>query len=136
METEELFNRVAENLSVRRAFGTPYEKDGLLVVPVALVAGGGGGGEGPKLPPSLLRGVADRSTKPGVTHGSEEHIPASSGGGFGGLVLPMGAYVVKGDQVRWVPAVDVTLVVLAGLSVLRLLVRLRARVRLQRYDHV
>jgi len=37
--------------------------------------------------------------------------------------LPSGAYVVKGDQVRWVPAVDATIVVLASLSLVRLLAR-------------
>ncbi len=46
MDTHELMGRISENLSVRRAFGAAYEKDGLLVIPVALVAGGGGGGEG------------------------------------------------------------------------------------------
>ena len=48
---------------------------------------------------------------------------ADAGGGFGGLVLPAGAYVVKGDQVRWVPAVDVTIVVLASLGLVRVLAR-------------
>jgi hypothetical protein len=38
-------------------------------------------------------------------------------------VLPSGAYVVKGDQVRWVPAVDVTIVVVASLSLVRVLAR-------------
>ena len=46
MDTQELMSRMSENLSVRRAFGSAYEKAGLLVIPVALVAGGGGGGEG------------------------------------------------------------------------------------------
>ena len=45
------------------------------------------------------------------------------GGGFGGLVLPSGAYVVKGDEVRWIPAVDVTIAVLASLSLVRVLGR-------------
>ena len=36
----------------------------------------------------------------------------------------MGVYVVKGDQVRWVPAFDTTLIVLASLSVVRALVNL------------
>jgi hypothetical protein len=31
--------------------------------------------------------------------------------------------VVKGDQVRWVPAVDVTIVALASLSLVRMLAR-------------
>ncbi len=52
-----------------------------------------------------------------------------SGGGFGGLIMPIGAYVVKGDQVRWVPAVDVTVVLLASLSMVRLLARLWTRGR-------
>ena len=51
------------------------------------------------------------------------------GGGFGGLVLPSGAYDVKGDQVRWVPAVDATIVVLASLSLVRVLARTWARRR-------
>jgi len=46
-----------------------------------------------------------------------------TGGGFGGLVLPVGAYFVKGDQVRWVSAVDMTFAVLASLSLARVLSR-------------
>ena len=38
-------------------------------------------------------------------------------------MLPSGAYVVKGDQIRWVPAVDVTIAVLASLSLVRMLAR-------------
>lgn len=45
MEIQELLSRVAENVSVRSAFGTPYEKDQLFVIPVTFVVGGGGGGE-------------------------------------------------------------------------------------------
>ena len=52
-----------------------------------------------------------------------------AGGGFGGLVLPAGAYVVKGDEVRWVPAVDVTIVVLASLSLVWVLARTSTRSR-------
>ena len=44
MGTDESTSRIADRLSVRRAFGSAYEKNGLLVIPVALVAGGGGGG--------------------------------------------------------------------------------------------
>jgi uncharacterized spore protein YtfJ len=46
MDVENLLATASENLSVRRAFGTAYEKDGMLIIPVALVAGGGGGGTG------------------------------------------------------------------------------------------
>lgn len=118
MDPKELLSQVAENLSVHRAFGTAYEKNGFLVIPVALVAGGGGGGEG---------------TGP---EADDDHgrVPSGSGGGFGGLVLPMGAYVVKDETVRFVPAIDVTLIVLASLSLARLLIRSRAR-NLRRHSH-
>ena len=114
MDSKELLGQVAENLSVRRAFGTAYERDGLLVIPVALVAGGGGGGEG----------TAPQDDDTGASAGT---APSGSGGGFGGLVLPIGTYVVKDDSVRFVPVVDVTVIVLAGLSLARLLVRSRGR---------
>jgi hypothetical protein len=38
--------KASDDLSVRRAFGTAYEKDDVLIIPVALVTGGGGGGTG------------------------------------------------------------------------------------------
>ena len=46
MDVENILAKAGENLSVRRAFGTAYEKDGMFIIPVALVAGGGGGGTG------------------------------------------------------------------------------------------
>jgi hypothetical protein len=36
----------------------------------------------------------------------------------------VGVYVVKGEQVRWIPAFDPTLIVLGGLGVLRILMSL------------
>ena len=44
MDVENLVVTAPENLSVRRAFGTAYEKDGMLIIPVAMLARGGGGG--------------------------------------------------------------------------------------------
>ena len=44
MDLENLLAKTSDSLSVRRAFGTAYEKDGMLIIPVAIVAGGGGGG--------------------------------------------------------------------------------------------
>ncbi len=44
MDAGNLLDKVSDNLSVRRAFGAAYEKDGTLIIPVALVAGGGGAG--------------------------------------------------------------------------------------------
>jgi hypothetical protein len=55
--------------------------------------------------------------------------PMDAGGGFGGLVLPSGVFVVKGDQVRWVPAVEPTIAVLAALGLARLFVQVWTRRR-------
>lgn len=98
MDAENLVAKAAENLSVRRAFGAAYEKDGMLIIPVAIVAGAGGGGTardrrghpaaGPGSPPG--EAAAER----GIT--AQDAGRTEAGGGFGGLVLPAGAYVVKG----------------------------------------
>ena len=118
MDAENLLARVSDNLSVRRAFGAAYEKDGMLIIPVALVAGGGGGGTSRTRHRNSAAGP-DTLAAPDAT--PQESGPAEAGGGFGGLVLPAGAYVVRGDQVRWVPAVNPTLVVMASLSLVRIL---------------
>ena len=97
---------------------------GFSIIPVAIVAGGGGGGEGPIKPPATAHPRAIETAEPVKGAPPESQPPTGTGGGFGGLVLPMGVYVVKGDQVRWVPAFDATLIVLASLSVVRLLVSL------------
>ncbi|HLM88784.1 MAG TPA: spore germination protein GerW family protein [Streptosporangiaceae bacterium] len=134
MDAENLLAKVTDNLSVRRAFGTAYEKDGMLIIPVAIVAGGGGGGTsrtrrgnvaaGPDSPPE--EGAAAQDATP------RDSGRADAGGGSGGLVLPSGIYVVRGDQVRWVPAVDVTIAVLASLSLVRMLARTWTRQRRHR----
>ena len=83
-----------DTLSVKRAYGDPYELDGVTVIPVARVSGGGGGGGG---------------------EGSDEE---QSGGGFGtgfGLhVNPVGVYEIRGSNVVWKPSVDVNRVVRGG----------------------
>jgi uncharacterized spore protein YtfJ len=141
MDAENLLARASENFSVRRAFGAAYEKNGVLIIPVALVAGGGGGGTS-RSRPGNSAARPDGPTEPGATPqdsgppdtglmdaGRADARRTDSGGGFGGLVMPTGAYVVKGDQVRWVPAVDVTIVVLASLSLVRILARAWSRRR-------
>ncbi len=132
MDVDDLLTKLSDNLSVRRAFGTAYEKDGVLIIPVALVAGGGGGGGTSR--PRDGDSAADLDPlyegAPAVHDATPQNSgPADAGGGFGGLVLPAGAYVVKGDQVRWVPAVDLTIVVLASLSLVRILARAWTRSR-------
>lgn len=123
MDAGNLLTKVSDNLWVRRAFGAAYEKDGVLIIPVATVAGGGGAGTA-----RTRRGGPAEGFIGGLDGGAQDATPQDAapmdaGGGFGGLVLPAGVYVVKGDQVRWVPAVDVTIVVLASLSVVRVLAR-------------
>jgi uncharacterized spore protein YtfJ len=125
MDLGNLFDKASDNLSVRRAFGAAYEKNGMLIIPVAIVAGGGGGGtehaqggNSAVSPDSLPE--ADAMAHDAAPQNSGR---AGAGGGFGGLVLPSGAYVVKGDQVRWVPAVDVTIVALASVIIARVLAR-------------
>ncbi len=124
MDIKDLLSRATENISVSRAFGSAYEKDGVLVIPVALVAGGVGGGEGP----------ATTSHDDDETETSDARRgDTGSGGGFGGVVVPVGAYVVKDEQVRWVPAVNVTVIVIAVLFAIRLLTK--SRVKVQRIKH-
>jgi uncharacterized spore protein YtfJ len=125
VDVQELLGRVAQHLSVSRAFGTAYEKDGSLVIPVALVAGGGGGGEGtsgsPPEPSDVVDADDDESTSDGASSGS--------GGGFGGVVMPVGVYVVKDEKVRWVPAVNANLVIVVAFLTLRMVARARRRAR-------
>ena len=88
---EELMAGASDNLTVRRVYGEPYEKDGVTLIPAAAVRGGLGGGEG--------EGT-----------GGE----AGGGGGFGMTARPVGAFQVRGDEVSWVPAADVTRVIVIG----------------------
>ena len=134
MDVENLVAKAADNLSVRRAFGTAYEKDGVLIIPVAIVAGGGGGGTARTRRGNFAAGPDDLPGEDATAHDAAPQDSGRSevGGGFGGLVLPSGAYVVKGDQVRWVPAVDVTIAVLASLSLVRALARAWSRQRRRR----
>jgi hypothetical protein len=134
VDADNLLAKAADNLSVRRAFGTAYETNGMLVIPVAIVAGGGGGGTarnrrgnpaaGPGSPPE--EGATAQDMTP------QDAGRTETGGGMGGLVLPSGVYVVRGDVVRWVPAVDVTVAALASLGLARILARTWTRQRRRR----
>ena len=77
-----------DSMSVARAYGDPYELDGVTVIPVARVSGGGGGGGG--------EGTDDEG---GGGHGF--------GTGFGLRVNPIGVYEVRGDTVEWKPSIDI-----------------------------
>ncbi len=84
-----------DSLSVRRAFGDPYDVDGVTVIPVARVAGGAGGGGG--------EGVDEEGASGG-----------GFGTGFGMGVIPIGVYEVRGDRVEWKPTVDVNRLLKGG----------------------
>lgn len=92
MEVNEVIAQARDTLTVKRVFGEPYEKNGVTVIPAARVQGGagGGGGEGPQ----------------GQGKGS--------GSGFGLNARPVGAFLIKGDEVTWRPAVDLNKVVLGA----------------------
>jgi uncharacterized spore protein YtfJ len=113
MDMEKMAASVRDMLTVRRVFGEPYERDGVMVIPVATIVGGAGGGKG------------EREQAGG---GEQE----GEGGGFGLIAKPAGVYVIQGDQVRWQPSVDVNRIVAGGqlVAVVALLV-VRRFLRLQ-----
>jgi uncharacterized spore protein YtfJ len=91
-DVRQTIEQARDAMSVKRVFGDPYEKNGVTVIPAARVQGGagGGGGEGP------------------------EGQGGGSGVGFGVNARPAGAFVIRGDEVNWRPAVDVNRVILGG----------------------
>ena len=75
--------RLAETLTtfgVKAVYGEPIESDGVRIVPVAMLWYGFGAG-------------------------SESDDDGPSGGGGGGSTIPVGAYVVRGGDVRFDPNV-------------------------------
>lgn len=125
MNIEELLSRVSEHLSVRRAVGDPYEVDGALLIPVAVVAGGGGGGGDASFDPAT-------DERPGANVDAEnddEHSSPSSGrggvgGGFGGAVIPLGVFEVRDGRTRFVPAYNATVLAVVAMGCVTALVRL------------
>ncbi len=81
----EILEGARDAITVGRVYGEPIEQEGVTLVPAAVVGGGGGGG------------------------GDDTD---NGGAGFGLRARPAGAYVIRGQEVTWVPAVDVTRIVL------------------------
>lgn len=107
----DIIERARDVMSVKRVFGEPIQSNGLIVVPVAAVRGGGGGGGGP----------------------SPDGRGEGGGGGFGVIARPVGAFVIRGDQVEWRPAIDTTQLVTAGAAVAGLaLLTLRTAIKKSR----
>jgi uncharacterized spore protein YtfJ len=107
MMIDELMTTAKETLTVRRVYGDPYERGGVMLLPAASVSGGGGGGGG---------------------HDAEG--PEGQGGGFGMNVKPAGVYAITDERVRWHPAVDVNRLVASLATVM--IVAIIARVRIER----
>ena len=114
MDVHEVIAQARDTLTVKRVFGEPYEKDGVTIIPAARVQGGAGagGGEDPQ------------------GQGS------GSGSGFGMTARPVGAFIIRGGELSWRPAVDVNRIVLGGqvvavvaLLTVRAIIRSRARAK-------
>lgn len=111
-QLEEMLAETKDLVTVKKVYGDPYQSNGVTLIPAASVRGGMGGGEG---------------------EGSDSE-PAGRGGGIGIAARPIGAYRIKGDDVSWIPAVDVTriittgqVVVIVALLVFRSILRKRRR---------
>ncbi|HET8601137.1 MAG TPA: spore germination protein GerW family protein [Segeticoccus sp.] len=104
MKPTEVITTAQEAMTVKRVIGEPHEKNGVTVIPAAVVRGGGGGGGG-----------EDKDGQEG------------GGGGFGLNARPAGAFVIRGERVRWQPAVDPNriIVVLGAVAVAYFLSRAR-----------
>ncbi len=98
-----LTRAVEDLLSVRRVFGEAYERNGVLVVPVAKVLGGTGSGYG-------SGEGGDGADGKDAGYGSGE----GGGGGFGVRVRPVGVYVLDDQGVHWRPALDLNRIILGG----------------------
>ena len=81
MNIDEMLTGARDAMTVKRVYGDPIERDGIMVIPAAKVMGGGGGG------------------------GDAEN---NAGGGFGVSAKPAGAWIIKDGEVAWEPAIDAT----------------------------
>ncbi len=85
-----LLSQARDSMTVKRVFGDPIERNGVMLIPAANVMGGFGGGGG-------------------------DPRSGGSGGGFGVRATPAGVYVVEpGGRVRWEPALNLNAVILGG----------------------
>jgi uncharacterized spore protein YtfJ len=91
MDVKETIDAARESLGARRVYGEPYERNGVTVIPAASIQGGAGGGSG-----------------------EEPDGKTGGGSGFGLQARPVGAYVIRGDEVAWESALDLNRVILGG----------------------
>jgi uncharacterized spore protein YtfJ len=91
MNLTETIANSRDAITVKRVYGEAYEQNGITIIPAAMVMGGGGGGEG-----------------------EQDEGQSGSGGGFGLRARPVGAYVIRDDEVTWQPAFDLNRVIVGG----------------------
>jgi uncharacterized spore protein YtfJ len=89
MRVMDVVNEAKSAMRADEVFGTPVEKNGVTVIPAARIAGGAGGG-------------------------GDQQEPQAGGMGFGVSSRPVGAFVIKGTDVHWQPALDLNRVILMG----------------------
>lgn len=90
MNIDEMLAGARDAMTVKRVYGDPIERDGIMVIPAAKVTGGGGGGSDSE---------------------------SNGGGGFGVSAKPAGAWIIRDGQVEWQPAVDATRIATMGMLV-------------------
>jgi len=93
MKVEDIVEQARDSLGSKRVYGEPYEKNGITIIPAARVMGGAGGGDGGEKTTDGTDGAKVGGTGSGV--------------GYGMAGSPAGAFVIKGDEVKWLPAIDV-----------------------------
>lgn len=89
MRVMDAVNEARSAMRASEVFGTPFEKNGVTIIPAAKIVGGAGGG-------------------------GDQHEPQAGGMGFGVVSQPAGAFVIKGSEVSWQPALDLNRVILVG----------------------
>jgi len=89
MRVMDVVNETKTAMRASEVFGTPYEKNGVTIIPAARIAGGAGGG-------------------------GDQQEPQAGGVGFGVSSRPVGAFVIKGGEVSWQPSLDLNRVILMG----------------------
>jgi uncharacterized spore protein YtfJ len=128
LDLQTLLAQASDSITVKRVFGEPIERDGVLVIPAAMVAGGGGGGAG---------------TGTGFGPDGAPGEGTGTGGGWGVQARPVGAFVVRDGVVTWVPAIDWARIAFIGGAVVISLIfarrsiaqtRARARIRERALD--
>src|SRR5207302_9542355 len=89
MRAMDVINEAKGAMRASEVSRTPYEKNAVTIIPATKIAGGAGGG-------------------------GDEGQPQAGGVAFGVSSRPVGAFVIKGSDVSWQPALDLNRIILMG----------------------